>query len=131
MKFLAVMGLLLATQAGAQATSQQRIPIKKQRAAARVDTVVIRLVDTVVVKDTVYLPAAAPLTTTLPLDSLVAPDTSCGRSAVPIPVPIPIPIDHNTPASTIPEPGTLWLTGIGLVAVGFVWGRRHRERDSV
>lgn len=130
MKVMAVVALLLATQVGAQTTSQQRIPIKKQRVAVRVDTVVIRLVDTVIVKDTVYLPAATPLTTALPLDSLVAPDTSCRRSAFPIPVPIPIPIDHNSPASTIPEPGTLWLTGIGLLAVGFVWGRRHRKRNS-
>lgn len=130
MKFLAVLCLLLATQAGAQATSQRRIPIRKQRAAARVDTVVIRLVDTVVTKDTLYVPVTAPLTTALPIDSLIAPDTSCNRSAYPIPVPIPIPLDHNTPAATVPEPGTLWLTGIGLLAVGFMWGRHHRKRDS-
>lgn len=130
MRFLPILGLLLAGQVGAQATSQQRIPIRKQRVTMRVDTVVIRLVDTVIVKDTVYLAAAAPLTTMLPLDSLVAPDTSCNRSAFPIPVPIPIPLDHHSPATTIPEPTTLWLTGTGLLALGFVWGRRHRRRDS-
>jgi hypothetical protein len=33
-------------------------------------------------------------------------------------------------ASTAPEPATAWLVGSGLVALGFVWGRRHRESKS-
>lgn len=126
MKSLAIVCLALATQLGAQATSQQRIRVNKQH-FTRVDTVVIRLVDTLFVHDTLYLPAAAPLTT-FPFDSLAQRDTTCGRGVVPIPIPIPIPGGHEHPANVVPEPATLWMTGLGLVVIAFMWGRAHRAR---
>lgn len=127
MKYLAIVCLALATQLGAQVTSQQRIRVNKQR-VARVDTVVIRLVDTVFLHDTLYVPAAAPFTTTLPFDSLARRDTTCGRGVIPIPIPIPIPDGHDHAASVIPEPATVWMTGLGLLVVGFIWGRAHQVR---
>ena len=127
MKSLAIACLVLATHLGAQVTSQQRIRINKQQ-HAKVDTVVIRLVDTVFVHDTLYLPAAAPLSTTFPFDSLAQRDTTCGRGVVPIPIPIPIPVGHEQPASVVPEPATLWMTGVGLLVLGFMWGRTRRAR---
>lgn len=127
MKSLAIVCLVLATQVGAQVTSQQRIHINKQQ-HAKVDTVVLRLVDTVFVHDTLYLPAAAPLATPFPFDSLVQRDTTCGRGVIPIPIPIPIPHGHEQPASVVPEPATLWMTGVGLLVLGFIWGRTRRAR---
>ncbi|HSQ33081.1 MAG TPA: PEP-CTERM sorting domain-containing protein [Gemmatimonadaceae bacterium] len=127
MKSLAIVCLALATQLGAQVTSQQRIRVNKQQ-VARVDTVVIQLVDTVFLHDTLYVPAAAPFTTTFPFDSLAQRDTTCGRGVVPIPIPIPIPDGHEHPASIVPEPATLWMTGLGLLVIGFMWGRARRVR---
>ena len=119
MKSLAIVCLALATQLGAQATSQQRIRVNKQH---------FTRVDTVFVHDTLYLPAAAPLATPFPFDSLVQRDTTCGRGVIPIPIPIPIPHGHEQPASVVPEPATLWMTGLGLVVIAFMWGRAHRAR---
>jgi hypothetical protein len=129
MKLASILLLAVAARIGAQATSQQRIPIHKQRRTP-VDTVVIRLVDTVVVRrtDTLYVAAGAvgPMAT---FDTLMRTDsTRCSKGIIPIP--IPIPINHSSPASTVPEPASLWLVGTGLVAFGFVWGRRHKERDA-
>ena len=129
MKSLAVVCLVLAAQLGAQVTSQQRIQIKKQQ-HTRVDTVVIRLVDTVFVHDTLYLPAAVPLSTTFPFDSLAQRDTTCRRGVVPIPIPIPIPGGHEQPAAVVPEPATLWMTGIGFLVLGFMSGRTRRARTK-
>ena len=127
MKSLAIVCLVLATQLGAQVTSQQRIQINKQQ-RAKVDTVVIRLVDTVFVHDTLYLPAATPLSATFPFDSMARRDTTCGRGVIPIPIPIPIPGGHEQPADVVPEPATLWMAGLGLVVLGYVWGRARRAR---
>jgi hypothetical protein len=85
------------------------------------------LVDTLTVlqTDTVYVAAGAvaPLAT---FDSVMTRDSvNCGKGVIPIP--IPIPIDHSSPASTVPEPASVWLVGTALVAVGFLWGRRHKE----
>ena len=129
MKFAVILSLALAAHLGAQATSQQRIPIKKQHRTP-VDTVVVRIVDTVTVvrTDTLYVSAGAvgPLVT---FDTLMRTDsTRCGKGIIPIP--IPIPIDHSSPASTVPEPASVWLVGTGLIAIGFVWGRRHKERRA-
>ena len=126
MKPLLVLALAFASQVGAQATSQQRIPVRKQHVTP-VDTVVLRLVDTVFVArtDTLYVAAGtvAPLAT---FDTLMTRDsTPCGRGIIPIP--IPIPLGHSSPASTVPEPASIWLVGTGLVAIGFVWGRRHKS----
>jgi len=128
-KYIAIVCLALATQLGAQVTSQQRIRVNKQQ-VARIDTVVIRLVDTVFFHDTLYVPAAAPFTTTFPFDSLALRDTTCGRGVIPIPIPTPIPIPdgHDHAASVIPEPATVWMTGLGLLVVGFMWGRAHQVR---
>lgn len=127
MKLALVLSLALASQLSAQATSQQRIPVRKQHQTP-VDTVVIRLVDTVLVlrTDTLYIAAGAvaPLAT---FDTLMRRDTvPCGKGIIPIP--IPIPIDHSSPASTVPEPASVWLVGTGLVAIGFVWGRKHKQK---
>ena len=121
-----ILALALASRLGAQATSQQRIPVKKQHSTP-VDTVVLRLVDTVTLRqtDTVYIAAGAvaPLAT---FDTLQTRDSlPCGKGVIPIP--IPIPIDHSSPASTVPEPASIWLVGTALVAIGFVWGRKHKE----
>ena len=127
MRFVMIMALALATRVGAQVTSQQRIPVRKQHRTP-VDTVVLRLVDTVVVlrTDTVYIAAGA-VAPTLMVDTLMKRDTvNCGKGIIPIP--IPIPIDHSSPASTVPEPASVWLVGTGLVAVGFVWGRKHKQQ---
>jgi len=129
MKLALILSLALVNHVGAQATSQQRIPIKKQHRTP-VDTVVVRIVDTVTVlrTDTLYIAAGAvgPLVT---FDTLMRTDsTRCGKGIIPIP--IPIPIDHSLPASTVPEPASVWLVGTGLIAIGFVWGRRHKERDA-
>ena len=59
MKSLAIVCLVPATDLGAQVTSQQRVRINKQQ-HAKVDTVVIRLVDTVFVHDTLYCPPQRP-----------------------------------------------------------------------
>ena len=126
MKSLAIICLVVATHLGAQVTSQRRIQINKQQRVT-VDTVVIRLVDTVFIHDTLYLPAATPLSKTFPFDSLIQRDTTCGRGVVPIPIPIPIPGGHEQPASVVPEPATVWMTGVGLLVLGFMWGRRRRR----
>jgi len=126
MKFVLVLALALATRVGAQATSQQRIPVRKQHRAP-VDTVVIRLVDTVLVlrTDTVYIAAGA-VAPIVEFDTLMKRDSvNCGKGIIPIP--IPIPINHSSPASTVPEPASVWLVGTGLVALGFVWGRKHKR----
>jgi hypothetical protein len=127
MRLPLILALALASRLGAQATSQQRIPVRKQHSAP-VDTVVLRLVDTVTVvrTDTVYIAAGAvaPLAT---FDTLQRRDSvPCGKGVIPIP--IPIPIDHSSPASTVPEPASIWLVGTGLVAIGFAWGRKHKEK---
>jgi ABC-type tungstate transport system substrate-binding protein len=127
MRLVLILALALASRLGAQATSEHRIPVRKQHSTP-VDTVVLRLVDTVEVvrTDTLYIAAGAlaPLST---FDSLLTRDSvNCGK--VVIPIPILIPIDHSSPASTVPEPASVWLVGTGLIAIGFVWGRRHKER---
>jgi hypothetical protein len=128
-KLVSILSLVLAAHLGAQATSQQRIPVRKQHRTP-IDTVVLRLIDTVTVRrtDTLYVAAGAvgPLAT---FDTLSRPDsTPCGKGIIPIP--IPIPIDHSSPASTVPEPASVWLVGTGLIAIGFVWGRRHKEHGA-
>lgn len=126
MRILLILSLALASRLGAQATSQQRIPVRKQHVTP-VDTLVLRLVDTVFVlrTDTLYVSAGAvaPLAR---FDTLLTRDsTGCGKGIIPIP--IPIPINHSSPASTVPEPASIWLVGTGLVALGFVWGRKHKR----
>jgi hypothetical protein len=128
-KLVSILSFVLAARLGAQATSQQRIPVRKQHRTP-IDTVVLRLIDTVTVRrtDTLYVAAGAvgPLAT---FDTLTRPDsTPCGKGIIPIP--IPIPIDHSSPASTVPEPASVWLVGTGLIAIGFVWGRRHKEHGA-
>jgi hypothetical protein len=97
-----------------------------------IDTVVMRRVDTVVVLrvDTVYVTTAAP-TALAALDTLMKTDTlRCTKAVFPVPIPIPVPGPDQpsgpSVASTTPEPATVWLVGAGLVALGFVWGRRRR-----
>jgi hypothetical protein len=148
MKVSALLIVALASSLGAQASSQsrpskpphraasdKRIPIQKTRVTP-VDTVVLRRVDTVTVLrvDTVFVTTAAP-TALAALDTLMKTDTlKCTNSVFPVPIPIPLPgPDHPGPptaASTAPEPATVWLVGAGLVALGFVWGRRHREAKT-
>lgn len=141
MKRCAILVLALAAPLGAQATSQQRIPVKKQR-PVHVDTVVVRQVDTVMIvrNDTVYV-AAPPPTSLAAFDTTVKSDSTCGRRWLPIPIPIPIPFRHHEstpevpttptipplPSSTTPEPATIWLVGAGLSAVALV-RRRARQR---
>jgi hypothetical protein len=127
MKLALVLALALASRLGAQATAQQRIPIRKQHLTP-VDTVVLRIVDTVTIvrTDTLYISAGvvAPLAT---FDTVLQRDSvGCGKGIIPIP--IPIPINHASPASTVPEPASIWLVGTALVAMGFVWGRKHKPR---
>jgi len=114
-----------------RAASDQRIPIHKTHFTP-VDTVVLQRVDTVTLLrvDTVYVTTAAPNVLGV-LDTLMKTDTlKCTNKVFPVPIPIPIPgTDHPGGlgvASTAPEPATAWLVGTGLVALGFVWGRRHR-----
>jgi hypothetical protein len=118
-----------------QAASDQRIPIHKTHFTP-VDTVVLQRVDTVTLLrvDTVYVTTAAPTVLGV-LDTLMKTDTlKCTNKVFPVPIPIPLPgTDHPGglgAASTAPEPATAWLVGSGLVALGFVWGRRHRESKS-
>ena len=120
------------SQSPRSSTSDQRIPIHKTRVAP-IDTVVLRRVDTVTLLrvDTVYVTTAAPTVLGM-LDTLMKTDTlKCTNKVFPVPIPIPIPgTDHHGGlgvASTAPEPGTAWLVGVGLVALGFVWGRRRRD----
>ena len=115
-----------------RAGSDQRIPIQKTRFVP-VDTVVLRRVDTVTLLrvDTVYVTTAAPTVLGV-LDTLMKTDTlKCTNKVFPVPIPIPIPgTDHHggpDVASTAPEPSTAWLVGVGLVTLGFVWGRRSRS----
>jgi len=112
--------------------SERRIPIQKTRVVP-IDTIVLRRVDTVTLLrvDTVYVTTAAPTLAGM-LDTLLHTDTLKFTNKVfPVPSPIPSPgTDHPGglgTASTAPEPATAWLVGAGLVALGFVWGRRHRE----
>jgi hypothetical protein len=144
MKLCALLIVALASSLGAQASprrpsktperaaSDKRIPVQKTHVTP-VDTVVLRRVDTVTVLrvDTVYVTTAAP-TALAALDTLMKTDTlKCTNSVFPVPIPIPLPgPDHPggpSVASTAPEPATTWLVGAGLVVLGFVWGRRHRE----
>src|SRR3954469_22247204 len=150
MKFCALIFLALATSLGAQSpslqgktsppprrpASEKRIPIQKTHFAP-IDTVVLRRVDTVTVLrvDTVYVTTAAP-TALAALDTLMKTDTlKCTNAVFPVPIPIPIPGPEGpggpSAASTAPEPATAWLVGVGLVALGFVWGRRHREAKGL
>jgi len=112
--------------------SDKRIPIQKTRAFP-IDTVVLRRVDTVTLLrvDTVYVTTAAPTVAGM-LDTLMKTDTlECTNKVFPVPIPIPLPGTHHPDgpgvASTAPEPATAWLVGAGLVAIGFVWGRRRRD----
>lgn len=146
MKTCVILALALAAPLSAQATSQQRIPVKKQR-PVHVDTVVVRQVDTVVVvrNDTVYV-AAPPPSSLAAFDTAVKSDSTCGRGWLPIPIPIPIPYTHHEPtpetpttptiptlpSSTTPEPATIWFVGAGLSALGLVRrrARQRRKRDN-
>jgi hypothetical protein len=144
MKTCVILALALAAPLSAQATSQQRIPVRKQR-PVHVDTVVVRQVDTVMVvrNDTVYV-AAPPPTSLAAFDTAVKSDSTCGRGWVPIPIPIPIPYSHHEPtpetpstptlptlpSSTTPEPATVWLVGAGLSALGLVRRRARQRRKS-
>ncbi len=138
-KVFAIMALAFAARLGAQVTSQQRIPVKKQR-QTRVDTVFLRRVDTITVvqSETVYV-AAPPPASLAAFDTTLKSDSTCGRGWVPIPIPIPIPIGHHpstpdtpaaptTPASVAPEPATIWMVGAALGALGFA--RRRRKHDD-
>ncbi len=116
-------------------TSDQRIPIQKTHVVP-IDTVVLRRVDTVTLwrVDTVYVPVAAagPLAA---FDTLMKTDTlKCTNKVFPVPIPIPLPGPDRpggpSVASTAPEPATAWLVGAGLIALGFVWGRRARGTRS-
>ena len=146
-KRYALLTLALATSLGASlgaqtrrpqgqpASSDRRIPIQKTRAVP-IDTVVLRRVDTVTLLrvDTVYVTTAAPTIAGM-LDTLMKTDTlKCTNKVFPVPIPIPIPgTDHPSglgTASTAPEPATAWLVGAGLVALGFVWGRRHQTTKT-
>ena len=102
MKTCVILALALAAPLGAQATSQQRIPVKKQR-PVHVDTVVVRQVDTVMVvrNDTVYV-AAPPPASLAAFDTTVKSDSSCRRGWLPIPIPIPIPYGHHEPTPETP-----------------------------
>ena len=118
--------------ASRRAASDQRIPIQKTRFVP-VDTVVLQRVYTVTLLrvDTVYVTTAAPTVLGV-LDTLMKTDTlKCTNKVFPVPIPIPIPgTDHHGElgvASTAPEPATAWLVGAGLVAFGFVWGKRNRN----
>lgn len=145
MKPCAILALALTAPLGAQVTSQQRIPVRKQR-PVHVDTVLLRQVDTVMVvrNDTVYV-AAPPPTSLAAFDTTIKSDSSCRRGWLPIPIPIPIPFKHHEPtpetpttpttptlpSSTTPEPATIWLVGAGLSALGLAGGRaRKRRRES-
>jgi len=146
MKTCVILALALAAPLGAQATSQQRIPVKKQR-PVHVDTVVVRQVDTVMVvrNDTVYVVAPPPMSLAA-FDTTVKGDSTCGRGWLPIPIPIPIPIPYShheptpetpstptiptLPSSTTPEPATVWLVGAGLSALGLVRRRARQRRKS-
>ena len=149
MKFCALLILALASGLGAQApspqgrtssaprtaASAQRIPIQKTHFVP-IDTVVMRRIDTVTVLrvDTVYVTTAAP-TALAALDTLMKTDTlKCTKAIFPVPIPIPLPGTDQpggpSAASTTPEPATAWLVGAGLVALGFVWGRRQRAGDG-
>ena len=117
------------------AASDRRIPIQKARVFP-IDTVVLRRVDTVTLLrvDTVYVTTAAPTVLGM-LDTLMKTDTlKCTNKVLPVPIPIPIPgTDHHSGlgvASTAPEPATAWMVGVGLVALGFAWGRRKRESKT-
>jgi hypothetical protein len=147
-KLCALLTIALASSLGAQTpspqgnssspsrhpASAQRIPIQKTHFTP-IDTVVMRRVDTVAVLrvDTVYVTTAAP-TALAALDTLMQTDTlKCTKAVFPVPIPIPIPgPDQPGPsiASTTPEPATAWLMGAGLVALGFVWGRRRRPAND-
>ena len=148
MKLCALFTIALASGLGAQtpvpqgkaaparhAASDRRIPIQKTHMVP-VDTVVLRRVDTITVfrVDTVYVPIAA-ATPLAALDTLMKTDTlKCTNGVFPVPIPIPLPgPDHHggpSVASTAPEPATVWLVGAGLVAIGFVWGRRQRSSKA-
>ena len=153
MKRCALLALALASSLGAQtptpqgkpsaqsgakaarATSDQRIPIQKTKVLP-IDTVVLRRIDTVTVVrvDTVYVPMAA-ATPLAALDTLMKTDTlKCTTGVFPVPIPIPLPgPDHPggpSIAATAPEPATAWMVGAGLIAIGFVWGRRHRKGEA-
>ncbi|HEV8217744.1 MAG TPA: PEP-CTERM sorting domain-containing protein [Gemmatimonadaceae bacterium] len=131
----ASMGAQTPRPQGRPAASDRRIPIQKTRAVP-IDTVVLRRVDTVTLLrvDTVYVTTAAPTIAGM-LDTLMKTDTlKCTNKVFPVPIPIPIPgTDHPGglgTASTAPEPATAWLVGVGLVALGFVWGRRDRTTKT-
>ena len=128
--------LLLGHWSSARAQTPARstvvIPLKKEKASAKVvtihDTVTMVRVDTVRIIQTVVR-----------TDTIFRVDTlhdSCSSAALPIPIPIPIPIDHHTqnppaafepiPTSAAPEPATFLLVGSGLAAVfGFA---RYKKR---
>ena len=138
MKFCVLLTFTLAASLGAQtplpqgkASSERRIPIQKTHVTP-LDTVVLNRVDTVTLLrvDTVYVTIAAPTVAGI-IDTLIKTDTlKCTNKVFPVPIPIPIGgTDHYGGlgvASTAPEPATAWLVGVGLVALGFAWGRRRR-----
>jgi hypothetical protein len=140
MKALLILALALAIPVGAQTTSQQRIPVRKQQRPIRVDTVVMQRVDTVTIlrSDTVYVMTPPPASLAA-FDTTLKSDSTCGRGWVPIPIPIPIPVAHHPsepdspstptpPASVAPEPSTIWMVGAALTVLGIA--RRRHKRDE-
>lgn len=132
--FVAVLSGFSATTAGAQATSQRHIPIKKE--ARHVDTVWIH--DTVTITlakvDTLRLGESPPsLASFFRVDTLVRVDTTKNCRDIFLPVPIPFNHGANNPGSSFvtanPEPATIVLVGIGLVGVGLIARKKRPKKD--